>query len=229
MKTFKILGLLLSYPNKEVIAHYGELKKTIETEKLLPSKSIKALNAFMGRQQNSDLLDLQEEYVSLFDRGRSYCLHLFEHVHGESRDRGQAMVDLTSMYEEKGLIINSAEMPDYLPLFLEYLSLCDAEEAKHHLEDIAHIITTIGVKLKKNNHDYYHIFDSLEKLANIKVDNKIVEAALEDLEKEDNSLDALDKEWEEAAAFDGNNPQDDCNSCDVFPKATEELKKMAGA
>jgi len=228
MKTFKILGLLLTYPNKETISHYDELRTTLEAEKLLSDKQIKAISVFIDRHKHSDLLDLQEEYVSLFDRSRSYCLQLFEHVHGESRDRGQAMVDLAEMYAEKNLEINKAELPDYLPLFLEYLSLCTFAEAKDLLDDMVHIVATIGAKLKKNGSDYHIIFDSIEALADIKVDSKIIDAALADLEKEDNSLEALDKEWEEAEAFDGKNPQDDCNSCDAFPKATEALKKIAG-
>ena len=66
---------------------------------------------------------MQEEYVSTFDRGRSHCLHLFEHIHGESRDRGQAMVNLSDAYEEKGFFIDQAELPDYIPCFSSS-SLC---------------------------------------------------------------------------------------------------------
>jgi len=228
MKTFKILGLLLSYPNQDVIKHYDDLKEILAKEKLLNKKSLKHVSSFMDKQSETDLLELQEEYVSLFDRGRSYCLQLFEHVHGESRDRGQAMVDLAAMYEEKGLFINKAELPDYLPLFLEYLSMCPIEETKELLDDIAHIIASIGAKLKKNDSNYHVIFDAIGELANIKVDSKIIKSALAELEKVDDSLEALDKEWEEAAAF-GDNPQEDCNTCNAFPNTTETLQRMNGA
>ena len=147
-------------------------------------------------------------------------------MHGESRDRGQAMVDLAEMYHEKGLFIDSKELPDFLPVFLEYLSLCNIDEAKELLDDTAHIIATIGAKLKKNKNSYHVIFNALEKLSNIEIDSKIIQNALAELEAEDNSLEALDKEWEEADAFTGN-PDDDCNSCNAFPNATQALQQMS--
>ena len=67
-------------------------------------------------------LEAQAKYDSLFERGRSLSLWLFEHVHGESRDRGQAMVDLMAQYDMAGFEINAKELPDYLPMYLEFLS-----------------------------------------------------------------------------------------------------------
>lgn len=227
MKTFKILGLLLTYPNAENISHYNEMVQLLEAEKILPTKVLKLIEEFMSKQQVSDLLDLQEEYVETFDRSRSYCLNLFEHVHGESRDRGQAMVDLAEMYHEKGLFIDSKELPDFLPVFLEYLSLCEVTETTELLDDVAHIIATIGAKLKKNKNDYHVVFEALTKLSTVKIDSKIIENALAELAKEDNSLEALDKEWEEAAAFTGD-AAEDCKTCNAFPNATESLQQMAG-
>lgn len=227
MKTFKILGLLLTYPKAENLQHFGEMKQVLEAEKILPTKNLKFVGKFMDKQTATDLLALQEEYVETFDRSRSNCLNLFEHVHGESRDRGQAMVDLAEMYHEKGLFIDSKELPDFLPVFLEYLSLCTVEAAKELLDDMAYIVATIGAKLKANKNDYHIIFDSIEKLSTVRIDNKIIENALAQLKAEDNSLEALDKEWEEAAAFTGN-AEDDCKTCNAFPNATESLQQMSG-
>lgn len=227
MNTFKILGLLLTYPNKENLKHFDEMQKVLEEEKILPKKNLKLVNDFMNKKASADLLELQEEYVDTFDRSRSCCLNLFEHVHGESRDRGQAMVDLAEMYHEKGLFIDSKELPDFLPLFLEYLSLCTIDESKELLDDMAHIIVSISAKLKSKKNNYHVIFDALEKLSTVKIDQKIIENALAELENEDNSLEALDKEWEEAAAFTGN-AEEDCKSCNAFPNATDALQQMSG-
>ncbi|MBT3939369.1 MAG: nitrate reductase molybdenum cofactor assembly chaperone [Pelagibacterales bacterium] len=225
MKTFKILGLLLTYPRSETIEHFDEMSSALEAEKILPSKNLKLVSGFLDKLKTADLLDLQEEYVETFDRSRSCCLNLFEHVHGESRDRGQAMVDLAEMYHEKKLFIDSKELPDFLPVFLEYLSLCTASEATELLDDMAHIVATIGAKLKKSKNDYHIIFAAIEKLSTVKIDSKIIENALAELAAEDNSLEALDKEWEEAAAFTGD-AAEDCKTCNAFPNATESLQQM---
>lgn len=124
MKTFKVLGLLMSYPKAEWVSHVNEFGPPLLEEKFLPKKHLRAVLAFIEELKSADLFTVQEEYCSTFDRGRSHCLHLFEHIHGESRDRGQAMVNLSDAYEEKGFFIDEAELPDYIPLFLEFLSWC---------------------------------------------------------------------------------------------------------
>ena len=149
MKTLKVLGLLLSYPEPEWIAHLGECEQALLHEEVLPRKALSAVLAFIGELKTADIYEAQEQYVATFDRGRSHCLHLFEHIHGESRDRGQAMVNLAAAYEEKGLVIDSAELPDYLPLFLEYLSLRPAAEARDLLGQTAHIVSVLRQRLKK--------------------------------------------------------------------------------
>ena len=103
MKTFKVLGLLMSYPRPEWASHLEECKQLLAQEKFLPGKQLKAVVAFIEMLETADLYSVQEEYVATFDRGRSHSLHLFEHIYGESRDRGQAMVNLSDAYKEKGL------------------------------------------------------------------------------------------------------------------------------
>ena len=121
IRTFKILSLLLSYPTEEFQAAASELTAVLDQEALLPARMRPRLAALIDELATRDLYDLQERYIHLFDRTRSLSLHLFEHVHGESRDRGQAMIDLMELYEKAGLQIDAKELPDYLPLFLEFL------------------------------------------------------------------------------------------------------------
>ena len=112
-----------------------------------------------------DLYDLQERYVLLFDRTRSLSLHLFEHVHGESRDRGQAMVDLKAQYEKAGLEQDSTELPDFLPLFLEYASTLPATEARDALAQPAHIFAAMAERLRKRRSAYEAVFRALVALS----------------------------------------------------------------
>lgn len=212
MKTLKVLGLLLSYPQPEWIVHLDECEAALVHDGALPKKSLSAVLALTREMKAANIYDLQEDYVETFDRGRSHCLHLFEHIHGESRDRGQAMVNLAAAYEEKGLHIDSAELPDYLPLFLEYLSLCPPEEALGLLGEPIDIIATIAARLEEKRSRYAVLFRALVALSRIKPNRLRVEEALA-ANREDESLEALDKEWEEAAAFDGSPDQADCNGC----------------
>lgn len=226
MKTFKILGLFLSYPEEDLIKNLDLLLATLAQEDLLPKKAQKKLKALADELSHKDLYSCQEDYVELFDRGRAHCLHLFEHVHGESRDRGQAMVDLGEVYAKSGFYTHGGEMPDYLPMFLEYLSHIAPDEAVSLLGETIAIVATIGVKLKKRGSAYAAVFAALESLSKVKVDPAVVEAAL-NAPPEDQSHEALDKEWEEAGAFDNNTIDGaDCESCNAFPNAVEELNKM---
>jgi nitrate reductase molybdenum cofactor assembly chaperone NarJ/NarW len=120
--TLKVLSALLTYPTAELLAAVPEMRAALDAEGRLPRRNRDRLDRLLEDLAIHDLYDLQERYVLLFDRTRSLSLHLFEHVHGESRDRGQAMVDLKSLYERHGLFMDSSELPDHLPLFLEFLS-----------------------------------------------------------------------------------------------------------
>ena len=212
MKTFKVLGLLMSYPKPEWVAHVDECEVLLMQEKFLPKKQLQAVLAFTTELKTADLYAVQEEYVATFDRGRSHSLHLFEHIHGESRDRGQAMVNLSDAYEEKGFFIDQAELPDYIPLFLEFLSLCPVDEAVNLLGEPVDIMATIAARLQKRNSSYAVLFDALVALSKVKPSQEKIEEVLAQA-PEDTSLDALDKEWEEAAAFAGQPGQSDCRSC----------------
>jgi nitrate reductase delta subunit len=212
MKTFKVLGLLMSYPKAEWVSHLEECKLILAQEKFLPKKHLKAVVAFIDMLMTADLYSVQEEYCATFDRGRSHSLHLFEHIYGESRDRGQAMVNLVEAYEEKGLFIDQAELPDYIPLFLEFLSLGSAEEAIALLGEPIDIIATIAARLQERDSSWAALFAALVALSRVKPNQDKIEEVLAQ-GQEDNSLEALDKEWEEAAAFADPPDQSDCRAC----------------
>ena len=207
----KTASLLLSYPTKEIHEALPELLEILEGGNQSKRREIKLLAALARDIAEGDLYDIQERYVFLFDRTRSLSLHLFEHVHGESRDRGQAMVDLMAVYEENGLSIDEKELPDFLPLFLEFLATRGEGEAREMLEQTTHIVSAMRERLKKRKSIYANAFLALEAFANSKPDQSLVDAILARPEDDPNDLKALDEIWEEeVVTFGGNSGEGDC-------------------
>jgi nitrate reductase delta subunit len=156
--TLRALGALLTYPRADLIAALPEIGDVLANSRLLPAAERERLAALVATMRAADLLDLEQAYVELFDRGRATSLHLFEHVHGESRDRGQAMVDLEEVYARAGFHLTARELPDYLPVVLEYLSCRSQVEAREMLGDCAHILRTIGEGLARRGSGYAAVF-----------------------------------------------------------------------
>jgi nitrate reductase delta subunit len=198
-RTFKVLSALLSYPSSELQAASEELREVLRSEGLIVGKQLERMEAFLDEFRDRDLYDLQERYTLLFDRTRSLSLHLFEHVLGESRDRGQAMVDLAQHYEQNGFVISSRELPDFLPLFLEFLSVIPIEEARKLLDDPIEIIAALDERLRKRKSAYRVVFQTLRTISRGKADPHRLAELTAQIETEPDDLEALDKEWEEAA------------------------------
>lgn len=194
---FKLLSVLLAYPDEELQAAAGDIREAILADTSITSLDRKGLLALADDLASGDLLDIQERYVFLFDRTRSLSLHLFEHIHGESRDRGQAMVDLREMYEQAGLEISARELPDYLPLFLEFLSMRPDDEARALLNQTLHIIAAIGERLVKRESAYAVVFESLVSLAAQRPNPEDLAALRESPDDDPSDLQALDQVWEE--------------------------------
>ena len=198
MLTLKVLSHLLSYPEAETLAALDEMTAVIEQEKLLPEAHIKPVLAIINSYRGADLLDLQERYVALFDRGRYLSLHIFEHVHGESRDRGQAMVNLLQMYEAHGFEMSTHELPDYIPLFLEFLSQQEPAEAVKLLQDAMLVLSLLGARLAERGSEFQAIFAALESIAGEPVGiNEIRQQA--STENPDETILHMDEIWEEEA------------------------------
>ena len=199
MRTFKALSALLTYPSAELQQAAGEISETFDAERQIPGRIRNQLHELLSELATGDLYDLQERYVLLFDRTRSLSLHLFEHVHGESRDRGQAMIDLKAQYEQAGLFMSAAELPDFVPLFLEYLSTLPAAAACDMLGQPAHIFAALAERLRKRQSSYEAVFRALVALAAAKPKEEEVSALLETPDPDAFDLAALDAAWEDEA------------------------------
>ncbi len=198
LQTLKVLSLLLSYPEAEMLDALNDMATVVEQENLLPEAHKQSVLALIDGYRGADLLEVQEAYVALFDRGRFLSLHIFEHVHGESRDRGQAMVNLLQMYQAHGFEMSTHELPDYIPLFLEFLSQQEQAEAVQLLHDAMPVLSLLGARLTERGSEFSAIFNALsgfagepEALAEIRQ-----QAATEG---EDQTLVNMDEIWEEEA------------------------------
>jgi nitrate reductase delta subunit len=209
-KTFKVLSALLTYPTAETQQAAGDMRVALAAEALLPAAVARAVDALIGEVETGDLYDLQERYVLLFDRTRSLSLHLFEHVHGESRDRGQAMIDLQNVYAEKGLEIGASELPDFVPLFLEFLSTQPRAEAYDLLGQPVHILAALAERLRKRNSSYEAVFRALVALAKAKPRSEDIAGVLNEPDPEADDLAALDAAWEDEPVRFGPGAGDGC-------------------
>lgn len=209
-RVLKIISLLLSYPSKELLDEMSSIVDELGNTDLTSPNKVR-LAKLAGHLVEGGLYDAQERYVLLFDRTRSLSLHLFEHVHGESRDRGQAMVDLKEMYESEDLEIDEKELPDYLPLFLEFLSTQPSENAAELLGQIKHIVVVLKERLKKRKSAYANAFEVLETLSSGKSDKSLIAELLEQPDDDPDDLEALDRIWEEeVVTFGGNAGENSC-------------------
>ena len=194
--TLRSLAALLGYPSAELQQHAADLRGVIERERLLPAAERNRLEPLLARFGSDDLLDLQSTYSELFDRSRSLSLHLFEHVHGDSRERGQAMIDLGRQYMDSGVYLDTSELPDFIPVFLEYASCLPLGEARETLAQPAHVFAALAERLDKRGSDYAGIFHALVALAGIRPDAAAVAEVDQNTPSEDPVT--VDEEWEEA-------------------------------
>jgi len=208
--TFKALSALLVYPTVELQQASGEIGEAIEAGRVVPAPIRKQLHTLLTELATGDIYDLQERYVLLFDRTRTLSLHMFEHVHGESRDRGQAMIDLKAQYENANLFMSAAELPDFVPLFLEYLSMLPAQEAYDTLGQPAHIFAAMAERLRKRESSYEAVFRALVALAAAKPKHDEISALLTLPDPDATDLAALDAAWEDEAVTFGPGATDGC-------------------
>lgn len=208
----KAVAMLLHYPDEELQAHIERVLEVLLVRPELNNDERASLERFGETLRQRDLLESQAEYVETFDRSKKVSLYLFEHVHGESRDRGPAMVELSEAYKEKGFVIDCRELPDYLPMFLEFCAALPEREARTWLEDVGHILQNVHVRLEDRESGYAIPFRILLRLISLEPrPEELVEQAAE--EERDDTPEALDRVWAEAPVIFGpNQPTTSCGA-----------------
>ncbi|MCF6302697.1 MAG: nitrate reductase molybdenum cofactor assembly chaperone [Devosiaceae bacterium] len=209
-KTFKALSVLLSYPGEDLKSAVSEIEAVLMQESILSETAKADIKPLLADIKNKDVYDLQEIFVLLFDRSRTLSLNLFEHVHGESRDRGPAMVDLLETYRAGGLDMDSSELPDHLPILLEFLSTRPIEEAREILGEAGHIMLALAERLKRRDSNYAPVLAALAEFAEAEVTSEMVSELLSVADDDPEDLNALDDVWEEAQVTFGPDPNAGC-------------------
>jgi len=191
-KTLRVLSAVLGYPDARMRSHLGEMREILRAECALGSARRAEVDALIESLAAADPMDAESDYVELFDRGRGTSLHLFEHVHGDSRERGPAMIDLGETYAKAGLLLAEGELPDFLPAVLEFVSTQPPREARAFLGETAHILNAIFGALQQRRSAYAGALGALLELAGESV--QPVKPAAEE---------PLDESWAEPPVFDG--------------------------
>lgn len=190
--TLRVLAALLAYPDAELRGNLYEMGALLAADGILSGSRRAEIEAFVAQLSQGDALEVESAYVELFDRGRATSLHLFEHVHGDSRDRGPAMIDLGQTYAQAGLLLNEDELPDYLPAVLEFASTQPQRNAKDFLGEIAHLLNAIFGALRERDSSYACVLGALLDMAGHKAQPVAITAEP-----------PIDESWAEPAAFDG--------------------------
>jgi nitrate reductase delta subunit len=191
-RSLRVLAALLSYPDALHRSVLAELGGVLKDERAISASRQQEIAVLIDRLQRTDPLQAESDYVELFDRGRSTSLHLFEHVHGDSRERGPAMIDLGQTYEKAGLILAEGELPDYLPAVLEFVSTQPPGEARAFLGEMSHIFNAIFGALQLQGSAYASVLGALLELAGEKAEPVTPPAEP-----------PLDESWAEPVVFDG--------------------------
>lgn len=221
MRQITLISRCLDYPTLELKENLDGVRGLFE-ELPVAASTHKGLQHFVDHLMSQSLIESQTQYDGLFERGRSVSLHLFEHVHGESRDRGQAMVDLLKDYHEAGLELSEKELPDYLPLYLEFLATQGNDNLKAGLQEVAHILGLIACRLDDRESPYAALMHALLEVSEVQVPIGEIRSQVAE-ETPDYTQEALDKEWMEAeVTFGGDEaPDNQCSSTRSRPSENQ--------
>ena len=219
-RTLKSLSLILSYPTRELQAAMPEITAVLMSDRRLTTACRRGLAPLVDRLAEVDIYELEEAYTALFDRSRTLSLNLFEHVHGESRDRGGAMVSLVETYRAAGYEPATSELPDHLPVLLEFLSTRPPGEAQEMLADAAHILEAIETRLARKDNLYAGAFAAIVQLSGARADRAALAELLDEPETDPDDLEALDEVWEESEVRFGPDPNGGC------PQVRDMLSRM---
>jgi nitrate reductase delta subunit len=212
-KSLRVMAALLGYPDARMRGFLPEMRELLHGERVLSNERIDELDALVESLRRADPLQAEADYVELFDRGRATSLHLFEHVHGDSRDRGPAMIDLGRTYASAGLFLAEGELPDYLPVVLEFASTRPPHEARAFLGETAHILNAIFGALRDRDSAYASVLGALLELA-----GETAQPVKPPAEA------SLDESWAEPAAFDGCSVNGQSRPAQARPPAAQPIR-----
>jgi nitrate reductase delta subunit len=156
---YKLLSVLLRYPDERLFAARDEITAAVAA---LPRSTGKdALGRFAEHLAGNEPLELAQAYVETFDLRRRTSLYLTYYLHGDTRKRGMALLRLKRLYAAGGLEQASDELPDYLPLVLEFAALAPPGVGEALLREHRPALELIRHGLHEADSPYAHVLDAL--------------------------------------------------------------------
>jgi nitrate reductase molybdenum cofactor assembly chaperone NarJ/NarW len=166
MKIYKLLSVLMEYPNQELIEHISELQVAM-SQVDADTTELEVLQSFINYLQTQTLTELQADYVKTFDMVPEHSLHLTHHLFGDDKNRGPALIDLGELYKDYGVEVVTNELPDYLPLILEFTAYLDDDEATVFLSDAKKVLSVLTENLAKVESPYAALVSIVENRATL--------------------------------------------------------------
>jgi nitrate reductase molybdenum cofactor assembly chaperone NarJ/NarW len=156
---YKLCSLLLLYPDAELLEAGGELRAAVA--ELPRSRAAAVLGEFLDWWSSSDPLELAEHYVETFDLDKRSGLYLTFYGKGDKRERGQALVRLKRMYRASGLPLEGTELPDYLPVMLEFAAAAPAGRGELVLREHRAALELVRIGLHERDDPYARVLDAV--------------------------------------------------------------------
>lgn len=162
MRLYKILSVLLEYPDQELLDNLPEILTSLDDILGVDDAERTAIQGFLAYLQHRPLSELQADYVKTFDLTAEHSLHLTHHLFGDDKNRGPALIDLGELYKDYGVEVVTNELPDYLPLILEFAAYLDDGEANVFLSDANKVLGVLVDNLKKADSPYAALLSIVE-------------------------------------------------------------------
>ncbi len=167
---YRLLAKLLDYPTADLTGALPQLHATLRHG--FEAAEWLVLERFLRHLADQDLTELQADYVRTFDLTPEHALHLTHHLFGDDRNRGPALIDLAEYYRHYGLEITAGdsggrELPDYLPLLLEFAAQLEADEARLFLSQWRKVLEQLAANLERAASPYAPLLRLLEKRAQL--------------------------------------------------------------
>lgn len=167
MQLYKILSVMLEYPDQELLDHLDELRQLARECPDLDAQERAAIGGVLAYLDSASLTTLQENYVQTFDLTAEHSLHLTHHLFGDDKNRGPALIDLGELYKDYGVQAVEQELPDYLPLVLEFASCLEDQEAMVFLSDAGKVFKVLADNLAKAGSPYAPLLSLIESRATL--------------------------------------------------------------
>lgn len=167
MTIYKLLSVLLEYPDRELIEHLPEVRQALADSLDVDDGERAVVQKFLSHLASTDLTQLQADYVQTFDLTPEHSLHLTHHLFGDDKNRGPALIDLAELYKDYGVEVEGNELPDYLPLILEFTAYLEETEARVFLSDGAKVLTVLAANLEKARSPYAPLVRIIEGRGNL--------------------------------------------------------------